>query len=169
MGRRSESICVPWARMASVRAAFGRSGRRPCPVKVARTFSAAATGMRKRSVEPLSPQSRAQDAGTSAAGCTVQSVPFLSILASNACDAGADALLAVTPYLDAVEEDRLSRDNNIEISIRCAADLEVGTVTLPRSFPGCIVAIIVRSPPAGEGRVQSIPSGLRRCKRDQHE
>lgn len=32
-------------------------------------------------------------------------------------------LLAVTPYLDAVEEDRLSRDNNIEISIRCAEAL----------------------------------------------
>ena len=53
-------IVMPRRHSASERGAMGRCGRRPCRLNTARTPSAPATGSRKRSVAPLSPQGRTQ-------------------------------------------------------------------------------------------------------------
>ena len=69
-GRASEPISAPPLRSASARAAMGRCGSLPLPVNVAFVPSAHATGSRKRSVEPLSPQSNTARSSGCATGVT---------------------------------------------------------------------------------------------------
>ena len=66
VGRESAQPC---ASSSSQRGESGRAARRPCRRKVVSMPSAAATGSRKRSVEPLSPQSASALSGA-CADCT---------------------------------------------------------------------------------------------------
>ncbi len=69
-GRCPEEHTHPCFFNSSVRGDSGLSGSLPLPVKCASLHSAAATGIIKRAVEPLSPQLRTTRSGTALTGVT---------------------------------------------------------------------------------------------------
>ena len=119
--------------------AMGRSGSRPRMWKRASMPSAAATGSRKRSVLPLSPQSASQEAAGVRMGSTRRPVPVASMLAPKAVRQRTVAEMSSEP-----SPMRMSvgpSASAAQISARCASDFEGMAANVPRSARGEMRAI----------------------------
>ena len=138
----SDSIVMPWRRSSASKGASGRAARRPRRRKRTEAPSTPATGSRKRSVEPLSPQgSSSSPAGISRIGRTRMRSPVIEKEAPRAVRQSAVAAISrETP------SQRISQSvcpSAAQMRRRWAWDLEAGMRMLPLRMPPGIVTVIV--------------------------
>ena len=108
---------------------FADVGSLPCPVNVDVMPSAAATGIRKRSVEPLSQQSASAVSGRSVIPVTSTVSSWISNPAPSAFITEMVASMSLEKLMPEISEVPLLRE--AQISIRCAMLLEDGIRTVP--------------------------------------
>ena len=130
---------TPWGGRQSAYTPRGRSGSRPWPVKTAGIPRAAYRGMRKRRVDPLSPQSTGRGEGEEDGGAGAKQAASPSRrtdtprprTARRVASMSAERLRPRT---------RPSPARAAAISSRWAADLEGGGVRVPRMTEGEMTA-----------------------------
>ena len=123
------SMPIPCAHSSRASGSIGRSGKRPRSINSASAPSAPANGSRKRSVVPLSPQSRRR-------------VPP-SVLNS----ALRHALVArISCELPAFSTRTGCSVSAAQMRYRCACDFDAGARTSPRRAPGSMSLVILFRP-----------------------
>lgn len=153
----SGSLCAenvqPPASMAFMSAPSGRSGSRPCPTAEKPPQTAAATGRRKRSVEPLSPQSSTGACGVSRMGETAAppasqrtAPPSAVTQRTVACMSSEGSPLRMSCV-------GLSA-SAAQMSARCASDLDGIAATAPASRAGYSFKFIFLHHRKGRGQAR---------------
>ena len=143
-GSASAVQSTPCRRRRAVSTSIGRAGSRPRPVSSAEIPAAAATGSRKRRVEPDSPQS-----STAAAENRPPSITISPAVRRMPAPMAARQRRVASISADMVRSEiRLSPfASAAQITARCPSLLEAGGRTLPHSGWGIICILLKRFPP----------------------